>query len=94
MVATVRTRSGRIVKPPERYAPIEVCEDDFAEDEYDSTDLSDVSSEASFDPEEMSSESDADENGNLGGFVVEDKSDASDECSDVSATSDDDESDA
>jgi len=90
VAATVRTRSGRIVKPPERYVPIEVCEDDFAEDEYDSTDLSDVSSEASFDPEEMTSESDADENGNLDGFVIEDKSDASDECSDVSGASSDD----
>ena len=63
-----------------------MCVDDFAEDEYDSTDLSDVSSEASFDSEEMSSETDADEDGNLRGFVVEDKSDIDRE-EDVSASS-------
>lgn len=69
------TRSGRVVRAPERYVPVEVCEDDYGDDEYDSTDLSDVSSEASFDSEEMSSETDADEEGNLRGFVVEDNSD-------------------
>ena len=82
-----RTRSGRAVKAPVRYVPVEVCEDDFDEGDYDSTDLSDVSSEASYDSEEMTSESDADDNGNLDGFVVEDKTDASDIESDVSGSS-------
>jgi hypothetical protein len=84
-----RTRSGRVVKAPERYTPVEVCDDDFTEADYDSdAELSDVSSEASYDSEEVSSESDADENGNLDGFVVEDKSDDSDiEKEDVSTTS-------
>ena len=86
---STRTRSGRIVKPPERYVPVEVCEDDYNSDEYDSTDLSEVSSEASYDPEEISSESDADEHGNLDGFVVEDKTDESDIESNVSGSDDD-----
>lgn len=85
--AVTRTRSGRAVKAPARYVPVEVCDDDFDEGDYDSTDLSDVSSEASYDSEEMTSESDADDNGNLDGFVIEDKTDASDIESDVSGSS-------
>lgn len=65
------------MKPPDRYVPVEVCDDDYDEGDYDSTDLSDVSSEMSLDSEEISSESDADEQGNLDGFVTEDKSDDS-----------------
>lgn len=82
--SNVRTRSGRLVKKPERYAPVEVCEDDYASDEYDSEESSDVSSDVSVDPDDISSESDADEHGNLDGFVVEDKSDESVTESDVS----------
>lgn len=84
--ASMRTRSGRIVKKPERYSPVEVCDDDYESNDYDSDISSDVSSEASVDPDDISGgESDADENGNLDGFVVEDKSDESDIESDVSA---------
>ena len=79
-----RTRSGRLIKKPERYTPVEVCEDDYASDEYDSEESSDVSSDVSVDPDDISSESDADEHGNLDGFVVEDKSDESVTESDVS----------
>ena len=79
----LRTRSGRTVKPPERYSPQEVCDDDYASDEYDSYE-SDVSSEVSIDPDDISSESDADDEGNLAGFVV--KSDDEDIDSDVSAS--------
>ena len=75
--AMVRTRSGRTVKPPNRYVPVEVCDDDYGDEDYDSTDISDVSSEMSLDSEEISSESDADDQGNLDGFVTEDKSDDS-----------------
>lgn len=78
-----RTRSGRLVKKPERYTPVEVCEDDYASDEYDSEESSDVSSDVSVDPDDISTESDADEHGNLDGFVVEDKSDESGTESDV-----------
>lgn len=90
-----RTRSGRVVKKPERYVPVEVCEDDYGTEDYDSRESSDVSSEVSIDPDDLSSESDADEHGNLDGFVVEDKSEESDIDSDVqtsvASTSSDDE---
>ena len=69
-----RTRSGRTVKAPERYTPQEVCDDDYATEEYDSDESSIHSSEVSYDTEDISSESDADEDGNLAGFIVEDKS--------------------
>ena len=69
-----RTRSGRTVKAPERYTPQEVCEDDYADDDYDSAESGSVSSEVSYDTEDISSESDADQEGNLAGFIVEDKS--------------------
>ena len=68
-----RTRSGRAVKAPERYTPQEVCDDDYAAEDYDSDESSIHSSEVSYDTEDISSESDADEEGNLVGFVVEDK---------------------
>lgn len=85
-----RTRSGRTVKAPERYTPQEVCEDDYADDDYDSNESGSVSSEVSYDTEDISSESDADEEGNLEGFVVEDKSssDSEDNGSDVRSGAD------
>jgi len=67
----VRTRSGRVVKKPERFTPQEVCEDDYASDEYDSHESVSVSSEMSYDSEDISSESDADVKGNLKDFVVD-----------------------
>lgn len=85
----VKTRSGRVVKKPERYTPNEVCDDDYAAEEYDDTDVSEVSSEVSYESEEISSESDADENGNLDGFVTEDKSEASKSDNDVSTSESD-----
>ena len=69
-----RTRSGRAVKAPERYTPQEVCDDDYADEDYDSNESGSVSSEVSYDTEDISSESDADPEGNLAGFIVEDKS--------------------
>ena len=69
-----RTRSGRPVKAPERYTPQEVCDDDYADDDYNTDESGSVSSEVSYDTEDISSESDADEEGNLAGFIVEDKS--------------------
>ena len=70
-VTVNKTRSGRIIKKPERYTPQEVCEDDYASDEYDSHESGTVSSEVSYDSEDISSESDADDQGNLKDFVVE-----------------------
>ena len=80
---TVRTRSGRVSKLPERYVPIEQVEDDYADDDYDSHE-SDVSSEISYDEseEENEEDDDADENGNLDGFVVSDKSESDSDDSD------------
>ena len=83
--ATVnKTRSGRVIKKPERYTPQEVCEDDYASDEYDSHESGSVSSEVSYDSEDISSESDADEEGNLKDFVVnsDNESDVRSESSD------------
>lgn len=66
------TRFGRTVKKPERYTPEEEnLVDDFKDSDYDEGDQSDVSTEISFESEELSEESDVDENGNLNDFVVE-----------------------
>ena len=88
--ASKRTRSGRVIKAPERYTPQEVCEDDYADDDYDTEESGSVSSEVSYDTEDISSESDADEEGNLAGFIVEDKSSSDSESngSDVRSESD------
>ena len=72
-----RTRSGRIIKKPDTFKPTEtVLEDDYAEDEHDTDFDSDIDtddeiysgSESECDDEEE------DDNGNLEGFVVDDKS--------------------
>jgi hypothetical protein len=72
------------VKAPERWSPQERCEDDYASDEYDSDESSLHTSDDECDTDDISSESDADEDGNLAGFVV--KSDDEDIDSDVSAS--------
>ena len=78
-----RTRSGRVSKPPVRYEPVEQVEDDYADEDYDSLESSDVSSEVSYDSSEEDPEDDADDDGNLDGFVVPDKSESdSDDSSD------------
>jgi len=78
-VPEVRTRSGRVSKPPVRYEPIEQVEDDYSEDDYDTDedDISDISD--SDDEEDYDDEDDADEDGNLDGFVVPDKSESDEE---------------
>jgi len=79
----VRTRSGRVSKPPERYEPIEQVEDDYGEEDYDS-DESEIKTdeEDDFSEDEEDDEEDADEDGNLDGFVVPDKSES--DCEDSS----------
>lgn len=81
----VRTRSGRVSKPPVRYEPVEQVEDDYAADDYDS-DESEIHSndDDTDDDDEEDDDSDADEDGNLDGFVVPDKSE-----SDVSKSDED-----
>ena len=77
----IKTRSGRIVKKPDRYEPDEIPEDDFddSDDEVEEEDESESDEEElESDEESESDEEDADENGNLKGFVVSDEED--DEC--------------
>lgn len=75
------TRFGRTVKKPVLYVPAEeVLIDDYASDEHDSVIDSDIDTE---DEEGFSSEEDydddADENGNLKDFVVDDESESEEE---------------
>ena len=80
----VRTRSGRVSKPPVRYEPVEQVEDDYDPGDYDS-DESEIQSNDSFgedDDDEEDDDEDADEDGNLDGFVVPDKSESSESDSD------------
>lgn len=77
-----RTRRGRVSKPPIRYEPVEKVEDDYASEDYDSHEPSDVCSCIETDSDEDDDESDADENGNLDGFVVPDKNESDEECTD------------
>ena len=81
MATVTRTRSGRVSKPPERYEPVEVVTDDFAEDEYDDDDEgdSDDSFEEEDSDEEDDDDEDADENGNLKGFVADDDDEEEDD---------------
>lgn len=86
-VTVSKTRSGRVVKPPQRYVPQEVCDDDYQTDDYDSQESGTVSSEVSYDSEDISSESDADNNGNLKGFVVESETSEDVDGSDIQSES-------
>ena len=76
-VGTTRTRYGRVSKAPERYEPVEHVEDDYDVDDYDTEDPDDVSEEIETDSDEEEDESDIDEDGNLDGFIVPDKSESS-----------------
>jgi hypothetical protein len=73
----VRTRSGRVSKPPVRYEPVEQVEDDYAPEDYDTddgeTDDIDDDEDEEYDEDD---EEDADEYGNLDGFVVPDKNES------------------
>ena len=72
----VRTRSGRVSKPPVRYEPVEQVEDDYAPEDYDTDEPDESSEDIETDEDEEDDESDADEDGNLDGFVVPDKSES------------------
>ena len=71
-----RTRSGRTIKAPVRYEPVEQVEDDYGPDDYDTDDPDESSDDIETDDDEEDDESDADEDGNLDGFVVPDKSES------------------
>ena len=61
-----QTRSGRIIKKPDRYVPVERVEDDFDSDDYDS-DESELTSEIEYSDEELDEDSESDDS-----FVVPD----------------------
>ncbi len=83
-----RTRSGRIIKKPERYTPVEQVEDDFSDSELESHWDSDISSEISYDPEDFEEE---ESETDLSDFIAED--DDNNNESDDNNGSDDDSSD-
>jgi hypothetical protein len=68
-----RTRSGRLVKKPVLYVPVEVPVDDFSDSDYDEEE-SEVSTEVSEDSEDEESETE----GSLKDFIVEDDSEEED----------------
>ena len=70
MSEITKTRSGRIIKKPDRYEPIEQVTDDFSDSDYDSSE-SDFSDVDSICTESTRFEDDVDENGNLDGFVTD-----------------------
>ena len=72
----VRTRSGRVSKAPVRYEPVEQVEDDYAPEDYDTEDPDESSDDIETDEDEENDESDADDDGNLDGFVVPYKSES------------------
>jgi len=81
-VSNVVTRSGRTVKKPDRYEPVEQVEDDYAAEDYDSDESSINESGVEYEDSEFSSEDDADDDGNLDGFVIADKSESDSDDSD------------
>ena len=69
------TRSGRVIKKPVVYVPTEtVLDDDYCTDDYDTEIGSEIDTdeECYSDESEDDYEDDADENGNLKDFVVDD----------------------
>jgi hypothetical protein len=70
-MSTIKTRSGRQIKKPDRYEPVERCTDDYTDDEEDD-EGEDIISESDYSTEE---EEDADDSGNLKGFIVSDEDD-------------------
>lgn len=75
-MSNIRTRSGRVSKPPERLEIFEEVEDDYTDDGDSDFDEDDYDSESESESDE---DEDADENGNLAGFIVDDEDDDGDE---------------
>lgn len=67
---TTKTRSGRVVKKPNRYIPTEKVEDDYSTDDYDTEDDDDTDV-----PSIISSDDDESE-GSLADFIVDDDSES------------------
>lgn len=66
----MKTRSGRVVKKPNRYIPTEKVEDDYSTDEYDTED--DELSDSDVPSIESSEDDDSDTEGSLADFIVDD----------------------
>ena len=62
-----KTRSGRVVKKPNRYIPTEKVEDDYSTEDYDTDD----DPEDSDVPSIVSSSEDDDSEGSLADFIVD-----------------------
>lgn len=73
-----RTRSGRVSKPPTRYEPVEIVEDDFSDSAYDDDETDGDDEE----DEEDEDEEDDDDAGSLNEFVVDDSDSDSDKSED------------
>ena len=77
------TRSGRVVKKPVIFIPTEtVLDDDYCTDDYNTDIGSDIESDEECLSDESESEyddDDADENGNLQDFVVDDEEESESE---------------
>lgn len=67
-----KTRSGRVVKKPNRYIPTEKVEDDYTTDDYDTDDDSDDSDVPSI----VSSDDDDESEGSLADFIVDDETES------------------
>lgn len=71
---TITTRSGRVSIKPERFDPKEDICDDYSDSEEDDEEYSDDEDLCETDDEDEDEDcDDADENGNLRGFVVDDE---------------------
>ena len=84
MVVSTRSRFGRVIKKPVLYIPVEtVLDDDYATDDHDDfEDGSVIDTEDEYNSEEGSDDDydeDADDNGNLKDFVVDDESESEEE---------------
>ena len=81
MSTLTKTRSGRLSKKPISYEPKEIPEDDFSEDEYDGSYVASDTDMSESEEEDFSDDDDeeADENGNLKDFVVDDASESDEE---------------
>ena len=87
-----KTRSGRIVKQPVRYEPIEKVEDDFSDSDIESHWDSDISSEVSYDPEDVADESSDDDSFIASDSETEENDEIKNESDDVEEDGSDDDS--
>jgi hypothetical protein len=81
MSTSIKTRSGRVSKKPVSYEPNEIPEDDFAEEEHDGSYVASDTDMSESDEEDFSDDDDeeADKNGNLKDFIVDDASESDEE---------------